>query len=80
MASRNITLALPSDLIRQVKVHAAEHETSVNSFVKELILEALSSDGRAREVVDRLLALADQGLRFNADLQSMRREEIHDRH
>ena len=77
--NRNITLALPTDLIKRVKIHAAEHDTSVNTFVKELLQEAMSRGGRTREAADRLLALADQGLSFKADRQSMHREDIYER-
>ena len=79
VSNRNITLSLPTDLIRKVKIHAAEHDTTVNAFVKELLQEAMSRGGRTREAADRLLALADQGLSFKADLQSLRREEIYER-
>ena len=77
--SRNLTLNLPADLIRQAKIHAAEHDTTVNALVRELLQEALTRDGRARAAADRLLALADRGPYFTADPGSIRREELHER-
>ena len=77
--SRNLTLNLPADLIRQAKIHAAEHDTTVNALVRELLQEALTRDGRARAAADRLLALADRGLYFTADPGSIRREELYER-
>jgi plasmid stability protein len=77
--SRNITLNLSADLIRQAKIHAAEHDTTVNALVRELLQEALTRDGRARAAADRLLALADRGPYFTADPGSIRREELHER-
>lgn len=79
MEKRNITFNLPSDLIRRAKVYAAEHDTTVNTVVRELLQEALSREDRARAAADRLLALADQGPYFSADPGSIRREELHDR-
>ena len=79
MTSRNVTLHLPSDLIRKAKVYAAERDTTMNAFVRELLEEALSRQSRTREAAERLLALADQGLCFHADLGSIRREDIYDR-
>lgn len=64
MESRNITLSLPVDLVRQAKVYAAEHDTTINSLVRELLQEALIRSGRARMAADRLLALAEQGPYF----------------
>jgi plasmid stability protein len=77
--SRNLTLNLPADLIRQAKIHAAEHDTTVNALVRELLQEALTRDGRARAAADRLLALADRGPYFTADPGSIRREELYER-
>ena len=79
MQPRNITFSLPTDLVRQAKVYAAEHDTTINSLVRELLQEALSREGRQRAAADRLLALADQGPYFSTDPASIRREEMHER-
>jgi plasmid stability protein len=76
---RNITFSLPADLVRQAKIYAAEHDTTMNAFVRQLLQEALSRDSRARAAADRLLALADQGPYFTTDPSSIRREELHER-
>lgn len=39
MGSRNITLALPDELVRRAKVVAAERETSVSALVATLLAE-----------------------------------------
>lgn len=39
MTARNITLSLPSELIREAKVLAAERETSVSALVADLLGE-----------------------------------------
>jgi plasmid stability protein len=79
METRNITLSLPTELIRKAKVYAAEHETSVNALVRELLQNALESDSRARTAAERLLALANEGPYFAGDPGSISREEIHER-
>ena len=79
MDVRNITFSLPVDLVRRAKVYAAEHDTTVNALVRELLQEALVRDGRARVAADRLLAIADQGPYFTIDPGSIRREELYER-
>jgi hypothetical protein len=37
MASRNITLSLPEELVRKAKLLAAERDTSVSALVAELV-------------------------------------------
>ena len=80
MDRRNITFNLPADLVRQAKVYAAEHDTTINSLIRELLQEKLSREGRTRNAVDRLLALAELGPYFSADPSSIRRDDLHERH
>jgi len=77
--NRNITFSLPADLVSQAKVFAAEHDTTVNALVRELLLQKLASEGRARAAADRLLSLAHHGPYFTGDPGSIRREELHER-
>ena len=79
MEARNITFSLPADLIRQIKVYAAQHDVTINALVRELLQDTLDREGRARAAADRLLALADQGPYFTADPGSIRREELYER-
>ena len=79
MEHRNLTLSLPADLVRQAKVYAAEHDTSINAFVRELLQETLMREGRARAGAERLLALAEDGPYFTGDPGSIRREELYER-
>jgi plasmid stability protein len=76
---RNVTFSLPAELIRQAKVYAAEHETSVNAIVRELLDEKLSSDARARAAADRILQIAQRGPCSPVDPGSVRREELYER-
>jgi plasmid stability protein len=77
--AKNLTLHLPADLIRRTKVYAAQHDTSINNLVKELLEQTVSSEDRFRAAADRLLALADQGPYTTVDPGSIRREEIYER-
>jgi plasmid stability protein len=77
--TRNITLNLPSSLIRQAKVYAAKHDTTVNALVRQMLEEKLKSEQQTREAVERLLELARRGPHFTKDPGSIRREEIYDR-
>ncbi len=76
---RNLTLRLPVDLIRQAKIHAAQHDTTVNAYVRKLLEESLSRDQCARDAGDRLLELAEQGPWPDFDPGSVSRDEIHER-
>ncbi|MDR3202233.1 MAG: BrnA antitoxin family protein [Bifidobacteriaceae bacterium] len=41
MSTKNITLSLPADLVRQAKVLAAQRDTSVSGLVAELLGQAV---------------------------------------
>jgi plasmid stability protein len=77
--TRNITFSLPTDLVREAKIYAAEHDTTINSLVRELLQEKLTREGRARAAADRLLALAEAGPYFTTDPAAIAREELHER-
>jgi plasmid stability protein len=78
MVKRNITLSLPVDLIRQAKVYAAEHDTTVNALVGELLQEKLSPEERARAAGRRILEIARNGVSSPVDPGTIRREEIYE--
>ncbi len=79
METRNITLNLPSDLLQRAKIFAAEHATTVNALVRELLQDKLTREARSRAAADRLLEIAGRGPYFSADPASFRREEWHER-
>lgn len=83
MQNRNITFSLPTDLIKQAKVYAAEHDTTVNALVRELLSEKvcekeLSERERIRAAGKRILELARSGLSSPVDPGTIRREEIYE--
>jgi plasmid stability protein len=78
VANRNITLSLPVDLIRQAKIYAAEHDTTVNGLVRELLQEKLNPAERARAAGKAFLEIARRGPISPIDPGSIRREEIYE--
>lgn len=78
MANRNLTLSLPIALIRQAKVYAAEHDTTVNALVRELLEEKLSPAERARAAGKAFLEIVRNGVSSPVDPGSIRREEIYE--
>lgn len=79
MLKRNLTLNLPAELIRKTKVHAAEEGKSVNAFVHEVLLEAVSRQDKIQAALDRLLALGKKGRLFRDDPRSITRDQLHER-
>jgi hypothetical protein len=41
MATRNVTLALPEDLLKQTKVYAALRDTSISALVTDLLRQEM---------------------------------------
>jgi plasmid stability protein len=79
VVTRNITFSLPADLLQQAKIFAAEHDTTLNALVCELLQAKLASEGRSPAAADRLLALAEGGPYFTGDPGAISREELYDR-
>jgi plasmid stability protein len=77
--TRNITFKLPSELLKKAKVYAAEHDTTVNGLVRELLEQKLSWDEKADAAARRILAIAKAGPYFSADLRSIPRDSIYER-
>lgn len=79
MLTRNVTFSLPADLLRQAKIYAAEHDTTVNALVRTILQERLTSEGRARAAALRVLEIADHGPHSPIDPGSIRRKELYER-
>ena len=75
---RNIIFSLPADLLQRAKIFAAEHDTTVNALVRELLQTKLASEGRSPAAAHRLLALAESGPYFTGDPGAISREELYD--
>lgn len=79
MASKNITLSMPEELVRRAKVLAAQRDMSVSSLVAR-VLEQLVGDVRDYDDVwegERRLMSDGLGLRVGPITWS--RDEMHER-
>jgi plasmid stability protein len=79
VVARNITFSLPAELLRQAKIYAAEHDTTVNALVRELLENKVNAEARAQAAAKRMLEIAEQGPHSAVDPGSIRREELHER-
>ena len=79
VTTRNVTFNLPVELMRQAKIYAAEHDTTVNAIVRELLHEKVTAEARARAAAERFLQLAARGPYSSVDPSSIRREELYER-
>ncbi len=77
--TRNLTLHLSADLIREAKVYAAVHDTSINAVVKQLLEQLVSRQDQTRAAAARFLELARRGPNSDVDPGSIRREELYER-
>jgi hypothetical protein len=79
MATRNITLALPSELVRRARIIAAARETSVSALVTEYLQSlARQADGYERlwQEEQRLMA---EGLPMRVGQVTWSRADSHER-
>ena len=79
VGTRNVTFNLPLELMREAKIYAAEHDTTVNALVRELLQEKVNAEARARAAAERFLQLAARGPHSPVDPGSIPREELHER-
>lgn len=80
METQNITLSLPKDLVRKVKLIAVERQTSISGLLKELLIAEVAQEDRYAKARGRHL----EALRRGTDLGTRgtigrTREELHER-
>jgi hypothetical protein len=75
---RNLTLTLPSDLVRRAKIAAAARDTSISALVAEY-LEQLTREDDYDDVWHREQALMAQGLAMRVGEVTWTRDAVHDR-
>lgn len=80
MKTRNITLSLPEDLLRRVKVLAARRETSISRLLAEALTALVAREEGYAQAERRHLALLQRGLNLGTRGQvSWSREALHER-
>jgi hypothetical protein len=79
MATRNITLSMPEELVRRAKILAAQRDTSVSGLVARL-LEQLVGDVRDYdEVAEQERRLMTEGVGLRVGTITWSRDEVHQR-
>ena len=78
MSKRNLTLSVPDDLVRRVKVLAAERDTSISMLVTELLEHAIDDDGYD-EVWAAEEELMAAGIGMEVGSVGWTRDDLHDR-
>jgi plasmid stability protein len=79
VATKNLILHLPIELVRQAKVYAAQHDTSIDGLVKELLEQKLSSTDSVWAAGLKFLEGARRGPQSNVDISLIRREGVYER-
>lgn len=80
MQHRNLTLKLDADLYKQVKVIAAQHDTSISALVSRKLAELVEEETGYAEARAAALELLNTGLDLGTHGQiDVPRDELHER-
>jgi predicted transcriptional regulator len=80
MADRNITLKLPEETLKAVKVLAAERETSVSAMLNEVLTELVRRESGYRQAHAEFMRVAREGTPMSTyGRVSWTRDELHER-
>jgi hypothetical protein len=76
--SKNLTLALPEDLMRKARIQAAEEGITLSEMVRRLLQEHLGGQARLGEAVEDLIRIAEKS---GAEMggRTWTRDDIYDR-
>jgi hypothetical protein len=75
---KNLTLRVDEDVLASVRRHAAEHNRSVNSLVRDYLANLAALEDRARQARARLRELSEQS-RGRLGKKNWSREQLHER-
>ena len=75
---KNVTITLPEDLARWVRVRAAEEERSVSKWIAELLDGMRRQDDEYDVAMKQFLAIEPRQMEW-VDGRKPTREELHDR-
>ncbi len=80
MASRNVTLALPEDLLRRVKIVAARNDTSISALLTATLCQLADEEEGYAEARNGMLADMARGYDLGTrGVISWNRDSLHDR-
>ena len=73
----NLTLKIGRDVLRKLRILAAEKDTSISSLVSDIINEKSTQSGRYEEAMRHSLTLMEVGIPFEGPM--LTREQMHER-
>jgi predicted transcriptional regulator len=77
---QNVTLALPADKVRRLKVLAAERGSSISRMLTEALDEILDRDDKYERARQRILADLERGYDLGTGGEiTWTRDELHER-
>jgi len=80
MEKQNVTLALPRDLLKRVKIMAAEKDTSISALLEDLLQERLARHEGYAQARTRQKSLMNQGINLGTlGERTWTREDLHER-
>jgi len=80
MEKQNITLALPKDVLKRVKVMAAEEGTSISAIMEELLQNRLGRHEGYEKARHRQSVILAKGLDMGTGGKAVwRRDQLHER-
>lgn len=75
---KNITLSVDDDVLRAVRLYAAERSSSVNGLVREFLTNLAAHEHRAKHARERLRELSENS-QGRLGERTWTREDLHDR-
>lgn len=74
----NLTIKIEKDLLRKIRIIAAEKDTSISSIVADAIEQQSTQSGRYEEAKRRAIARMNSGVELNWE-KPLSRDELHER-
>ena len=80
VANRNVTLALPEDLLRRMKIVAAKQDTSISALLTETLAQIADQEEGYAEARDGMLADLTRGYELGTQGKiTWSRDSLHER-
>jgi predicted transcriptional regulator len=74
----NLTIKIEKDLLRKIRIIAAEKDTSISAIVADAIEQQSTQSGRYEEARRRAIARMNSGVKLNWE-KPLSRDEMHER-
>jgi hypothetical protein len=79
MATRNITLSMPDELVRRAKILAAQRDTSVSGLVARLLEQLVGDVHDYDDVAAQESRLMQEGIGLRVGDVTWSRDDVHER-